>query len=152
MHGRRNRAAARERFVEPLLAHAAAAGGHLFELADAEPPHTPRGCPFQAWSVGEALRLCLDVLADAGPSRRRGGRPEPARLAARPRPASASASRPARARRQRPATARPSWRWLRSVRLVGSWSSKVPAPAEPAPLRAVTWTYARAPSQAGGNR
>ncbi len=21
------------------------------------PPHTPRGCPFQAWSVGEALRL-----------------------------------------------------------------------------------------------
>ena len=27
------------------------------EIVDAEPPHTPRGCPFQAWSVGEALRI-----------------------------------------------------------------------------------------------
>jgi hypothetical protein len=31
--------------------------GHLPEIADGDPPHTPRGCPFQAWSVGEALRL-----------------------------------------------------------------------------------------------
>jgi predicted glycogen debranching enzyme len=46
---------ARARFMTPLLA--AASGGHLPEIADAEPPHTPRGCPFQAWSVGEALRL-----------------------------------------------------------------------------------------------
>jgi glycogen debranching enzyme len=28
-------------------------------------PHTPRGAPFQAWSVGEALRLAVVVLADA---------------------------------------------------------------------------------------
>jgi predicted glycogen debranching enzyme len=49
---------ARVRFLEPLLAHLDDAGlGHLPEIADAEPPHTPRGCPFQAWSVGEALRL-----------------------------------------------------------------------------------------------
>jgi predicted glycogen debranching enzyme len=55
---------ARRRFLEPLLARAAAAGlGHLPEIADAEPPFTPRGCPFQAWSVGEALRLDLVVLA-----------------------------------------------------------------------------------------
>jgi glycogen debranching enzyme len=31
--------------------------GHLPEIADGDPPHTARGCPFQAWSVGEALRL-----------------------------------------------------------------------------------------------
>jgi len=37
--------------------------GHLPEIADGDPPHTPRGCPFQAWSVGEALRLERIVLA-----------------------------------------------------------------------------------------
>jgi glycogen debranching enzyme len=26
-------------------------------VADAEPPHIPGGCPFQAWSLGELLRL-----------------------------------------------------------------------------------------------
>jgi len=52
------RSAARARFLTPLLAHLDAAGlGHISEVADAEAPHTPRGCPFQAWSVGEALRL-----------------------------------------------------------------------------------------------
>ena len=30
---------------------------HISEIADAESPHTPRGCPFQAWSMGEYLRL-----------------------------------------------------------------------------------------------
>src|SRR5207302_4285483 len=45
---------ARERFLGPLLAHLNEAGlGHISEIADAEPPHRPRGCPFQAWSVGE---------------------------------------------------------------------------------------------------
>jgi predicted glycogen debranching enzyme len=48
---------ARARFLDPLLGTARNHGGHLFEIADAEPPHTPRGCPFQAWSVGELLRL-----------------------------------------------------------------------------------------------
>jgi hypothetical protein len=38
--------------------------GHISEIADGNPPHTPRGCPFQAWSVGEALRLDLSVLAE----------------------------------------------------------------------------------------
>jgi predicted glycogen debranching enzyme len=55
---------ARARFVAPLLAHLAEAGlGHVSEIADAEPPHTPRGCPFQAWSLGELLRLECEVLA-----------------------------------------------------------------------------------------
>ncbi len=52
------RAEARQRFLAPLLARAGDFGlGHLGEIADAEPPHRGRGCPFQAWSVGEALRL-----------------------------------------------------------------------------------------------
>ena len=52
------RAEARARFLDPLLAHLDDAGlGHLPEIADGDPPHTPRGCPFQAWSVGEALHL-----------------------------------------------------------------------------------------------
>jgi predicted glycogen debranching enzyme len=49
---------ARRRFVEPLMRHLDEAGlGHVSEIADADAPHTPRGCPFQAWSVGETLRL-----------------------------------------------------------------------------------------------
>jgi predicted glycogen debranching enzyme len=52
------KAEARARFLEPLLAHLDEAGiGHLPEIADAEAPHIPRGCPFQAWSVAEALRI-----------------------------------------------------------------------------------------------
>jgi glycogen debranching enzyme len=47
-----------------LLAQTETLGlGHLPELADGDPPHLPRGCPFQAWSVSEALRLSLEVLA-----------------------------------------------------------------------------------------
>jgi len=57
------RAEARRRFFQPLMDHLSVAGvGHISEIADAEPPHTPRGCPFQAWSVGEALRLDRLVL------------------------------------------------------------------------------------------
>ena len=57
--------AAREKFLEPLLRHLAKAGlGHVSEIADAEAPHIPRGCPFQAWSLGEVLRLDRAVLAD----------------------------------------------------------------------------------------
>ena len=52
------RAEGRTRFLAPLLAHLREAGiGHLSEIADAEAPHRPRGCPFQAWSVGEAIRI-----------------------------------------------------------------------------------------------
>jgi predicted glycogen debranching enzyme len=49
---------ARRRFLAPLHAHLADAGlGHVSEIVDAEPPFTPRGCPFQAWSTGELIRL-----------------------------------------------------------------------------------------------
>jgi len=56
---------AHRRFVEPLWQHLSEAGiGHISEIADAEPPHTPRGCPFQAWSLGELLRLEQQVLCE----------------------------------------------------------------------------------------
>jgi predicted glycogen debranching enzyme len=55
---------ARARFLDPLLRHVDEAGlGHISEIADGDPPHAPRGCPFQAWSLGEALRLALVVLS-----------------------------------------------------------------------------------------
>ena len=55
---------ARERFLVPMFRHLREAGlGHVSEIADAEATHTPRGCPFQAWSVGELLRLSEVVLA-----------------------------------------------------------------------------------------
>jgi len=61
--GIETRRQAREKFLQPLKARLSSAGiGHIAEIADAEPPHTPRGCPFQAWSLGELLRLELSVL------------------------------------------------------------------------------------------
>jgi predicted glycogen debranching enzyme len=58
------RVEARRRFLEPMLAPLLEAGiGHISEVAHAEAPHTPGGCPFQAWSLGEALRLDRVVLA-----------------------------------------------------------------------------------------
>jgi glycogen debranching enzyme len=54
---------ARSRFVEPLLKHLDSAGlGHVSELADGDSPHTPRGCPFQAWSLAALTRLTESVL------------------------------------------------------------------------------------------
>jgi glycogen debranching enzyme len=47
-----------KRFLSPLREHLNVAGlGHISEVADAEPPHRPGGCPFQAWSLGELLRV-----------------------------------------------------------------------------------------------
>ncbi len=59
------KAEARTRFLDPLLHHLDQAGiDHISEIADGDPPYTPRGCPFQAWSVGEALRLSQTVLTE----------------------------------------------------------------------------------------
>ena len=56
---------ARQRFIAPLRSHLASGGlGHVSEIADAEPPFAPKGCPFQAWSLGELLRLDRVVLAE----------------------------------------------------------------------------------------
>jgi len=70
---------ARARFVAPLLAHLDEAGlGHVSEVADGDAPHTPGGCPFQAWSLGELLRLERVVLASAP-----AGEPEKRRAASK---------------------------------------------------------------------
>ena len=65
------------RFFEPLARAPRVAGlGHLPEICDGDPPHAPCGCPFQAWSLAELLRLdhatqedvitrALDVLVAA---------------------------------------------------------------------------------------
>jgi predicted glycogen debranching enzyme len=53
-----SRREAHMRFLNPLYKHLNSVGlGHVSEIADAEPPFTPRGCPFQAWSLSELLRL-----------------------------------------------------------------------------------------------
>jgi predicted glycogen debranching enzyme len=52
-----HRTEARRRWLAPLQTHLRTAGlGHVSEIADGDPPHTPRGCPFQAWSTGELIR------------------------------------------------------------------------------------------------
>jgi predicted glycogen debranching enzyme len=49
---------ARLRFLAPLLARTQLAGlDHLSEICDGDPPHRPAGCPFQAWSLAEAIRI-----------------------------------------------------------------------------------------------
>jgi predicted glycogen debranching enzyme len=54
---------ARRRFLGPLLNHVSEAGvGHVSEIADGDQPHMPRGCPFQAWSLAELLRVDREVL------------------------------------------------------------------------------------------
>jgi len=56
---------ARREYLQTLLDHLEEAGlGHISEITDAEAPHTPRGCPWQAWSVGEALWLDRVVLVE----------------------------------------------------------------------------------------
>jgi predicted glycogen debranching enzyme len=49
-------AAAAQRFLEPIGDHLCDAGlGQVSEIFDGDPPHTPRGCPAQAWSVACVL-------------------------------------------------------------------------------------------------
>jgi glycogen debranching enzyme len=62
------KAEADRRFVAPLREHLGATGlGHVSEIADGDAPFTPRGCPFQAWSLGELLRL-EPMVAKGGPA------------------------------------------------------------------------------------
>ncbi len=49
-------------FVQPLLDRLQGEGlGQLHEIFDADPPHTPRGCMAQAWSVAEVLRVAMMI-------------------------------------------------------------------------------------------
>jgi predicted glycogen debranching enzyme len=48
------------RLLEPFADHLRDAGmGTIGEIFDSDPPHTPRGCLAQAWSVAEVLRAWL---------------------------------------------------------------------------------------------
>ncbi len=65
-----------KRFLAPVLDHLNEGGlGHISEILDADAPHTPRGCPFQAWSVSEVLRIRAWLESDEAPaSAVKGGR------------------------------------------------------------------------------
>jgi glycogen debranching enzyme len=59
-------ARARE-LLRPLGDHLDEFGiGSIAEIFDAEPPHTPRGCIAQAWSVAEALRCWVKTAPGGG--------------------------------------------------------------------------------------
>jgi len=50
-------------WLAPLRAHIREAGlGSISEIFDGDPPHTPRGCFAQAWSVAEVLRVVYTHL------------------------------------------------------------------------------------------
>jgi glycogen debranching enzyme len=45
-------------WLAPLRAHVREAGmGSVSEIFDGDPPHAPRGCFAQAWSVAEVCRI-----------------------------------------------------------------------------------------------
>ena len=50
-------------FLDRMIAHFDEAGiGGISEVADGDAPHAPNGCPWQAWSVAEPLRVLVDEL------------------------------------------------------------------------------------------
>ncbi|MSR75271.1 MAG: glycogen debranching protein [Planctomycetes bacterium] len=63
-HSAKAKREARKKFLKPLMEHLGSPGlGHMSEIADGDEPYAPRGTPFQAWSLSEALRLDRRVLA-----------------------------------------------------------------------------------------
>jgi predicted glycogen debranching enzyme len=64
------RAQAATRFLAPLEAHLSDAGlGHVSEIADGDAPFTAQGCPFQAWSLGELMRVRAATCPLVAPTR-----------------------------------------------------------------------------------
>ena len=64
------------RFLDGLIEHLDdACIGSMSEVFDAEPPHTPRGCIAQAWTVAEVLRCRtrIERAVGSGTSQRRRG-------------------------------------------------------------------------------
>jgi predicted glycogen debranching enzyme len=62
---------ARARWIAPLYRHLDEGGlDHVSEIADGDDPHRCAGAPFQAWSLGELLRMesmLRDAMASATP-------------------------------------------------------------------------------------
>jgi glycogen debranching enzyme len=78
----RARLEARERFLSPLLELAAQTGGHLPEIADGDAPYAARGCPAQAWSVSEVLRVDVLLTERTSKGRARAGKAQAGPVAA----------------------------------------------------------------------
>jgi predicted glycogen debranching enzyme len=54
--------------LAPLFHHLQNHGlASVAEIFDGDHPYTPRGCPFQAWSVAELLRACVEEVQEKKP-------------------------------------------------------------------------------------
>jgi glycogen debranching enzyme len=63
--------AAAASYLDPMAGHLLAHGlGTASEIFDGDPPHTPRGCIAQAWTVAELLRAWLAAAVRLGASAR----------------------------------------------------------------------------------
>jgi predicted glycogen debranching enzyme len=62
-----------QNFIEPLFAvQVKQAGlGSVSEIFDGDPPHTPRGCISQAWSIAEPLRAFVEDVLQSRPKHER---------------------------------------------------------------------------------
>ncbi|WP_418790973.1 amylo-alpha-1,6-glucosidase [Phosphitispora sp. TUW77] len=59
-----------ERFIAPFKAHLREHGvGSISEVFDGDPPHLPRGCFSQAWSVAEVLRAYVEDILMSVPNK-----------------------------------------------------------------------------------
>ncbi len=55
---------AQQKFWRPIEQHLNEAGlGHVTEVAGGDAPHLPGGCPFQAWSLAEYIRVCKPTMS-----------------------------------------------------------------------------------------
>lgn len=68
VHGKRGRREMK-RFLEGFFekTFCCAGIGYVSELFDGEPPHAPRGCIAQAWSVAEPVRAYIEDVLDKKP-------------------------------------------------------------------------------------
>jgi glycogen debranching enzyme len=63
-------------WLAPLKHHLCDAGlGHISEIFDGDPPHCPRGCIAQAWSVAEVLRAYVEDVKGVRPAAHAGSTP-----------------------------------------------------------------------------
>jgi predicted glycogen debranching enzyme len=70
LHGRFGESRSRaQAWLEGFSEHLRIAGlGQVSEILDAEPPHRPRGCIAQAWSVAELLRAAAEDVYELKPA------------------------------------------------------------------------------------
>jgi glycogen debranching enzyme len=65
-------------WLASLREHMSEAGlGQISEIFDGDPPHRPRGCIAQAWSVAELLRAAVQDVLGIKPARREVRAPAP---------------------------------------------------------------------------